>query len=170
MIKLVKSQTKRIATEQSIVEVPISKVKLWKNNPRKNDRAVPKLAKIIESRGQVTPIVVWRKDGVAYKGNTTLKACKLLGYKTIKVLYADFPSEQAAIAYGIVDNKSSEWSSWDDEMLEGMFKMEKVPEFSGFDQVEQDLLIKRMVKNNEKELSADGLTTDHHCPKCGYRY
>jgi len=115
-----------IQTSASIAEVPINNVVLWKDNPRKNDAAVPKLADIIKTRGQVTPVVVWTKNMVAYKGNTTIKALKLLGYKMVKVLYADFPSETAAIAYGIADNKSSEWSEWDDEILKRFQQAESV--------------------------------------------
>lgn len=102
---------------EDIREELIGAVKLWKDNPRKNDAAVPKLAKIIAAHGQRTPIVAWRRDKVVYKGNTTLKAMQSLGAKTISVLWADFPSEQAAIAYGIADNKSSEYAEWNDEIL-----------------------------------------------------
>jgi hypothetical protein len=112
--------------EDRIESVAISTVKPWGNNPRKNDDAAKKLADIIKVRGQVTPIVVWRKNGVVYKGNTTLKAMKMLGHKTIKVLYADFPSEQAAVAYGIADNKSSEWAGWDYDLLAGLMQAEEV--------------------------------------------
>jgi hypothetical protein len=115
-----------IKTEKAIVEVAIDKIKLWKDNPRHNETAVPKLAAIIKARGQVTPIVVWRKTGVCYKGNTTLKAMRSLGNKTISVLYVDFPSETAAIAYGIADNKSSEWAEWDETILSKFLQMEDV--------------------------------------------
>ena len=172
MIQLTKKKVAElpaITTDSKIEEVAIGKVKLWKNNPRRNDRAVPKLAEIIKARGQITPIVVWRKNMTAYKGNTTLKACKLLEYKTIKVLFADFPSEQSAIAYGIADNKSSEFSAWDDSILEGMLAIENISMFSGFDQIEQNLLIKRMVTNKEKDLT-DGLETKNCCPKCGFEF
>jgi len=120
-----------IKTDKAIVSVAIDKIKLWKDNPRKNDAAVPKLTEIIKTRGQITPIVVWRKNGVCYKGNTTIKALRSLNIKTVSVLYADFPSESAAIAYGIADNKSSEWAEWDEDILSKFLKMEDVVE-TGF--------------------------------------
>lgn len=107
----------RPTTPQGVVEVPITSIKLWAKNPRKNDAAVPKLAELFKTRPQITPVVVWPKNGVCYKGNTTIKALRLLNKTTIKVLYYDFPSEASAIAYGIADNKSSEWSQWDDAVL-----------------------------------------------------
>lgn len=115
-----------VKVDKEIVTVDINKVKLWKDNPRRNDAAAPKLAEVIKERGRVTPVVVWRKDGVCYKGNTTIKALKLLGKKTVDVLYADFKSEAAAIAYGIADNKSSEFSEWDDALLSSFLKMDDV--------------------------------------------
>jgi hypothetical protein len=115
-----------VKVDKEIVTVDINKVKLWKDNPRRNDAAAPKLAEVIKERGQVTPVVVWRKDGVCYKGNTTIKALKLLGEKTVDVLFADFKSEASAIAYGIADNKSSEFSEWDDTLLLSFLKMDDV--------------------------------------------
>jgi len=55
-----------------------------------------------------------------------MKALKAIGAKTVKVLYVDFPSEAAAIAYGIADNKSSEWAQWDDALLDSFMQMEEV--------------------------------------------
>jgi hypothetical protein len=168
MITLKKKEVKEVK-EVKIDTVLIGTINLWKDNPRKNNAAVPKLAEILKVHGQVTPIVVWRENMVAYKGNTTLKAMKLLGERAVKVLFVDFPSEQAAIAYGIADNKTSEWSQWDDELLNRFMQMETVSALSGFDAVEQDYIIKRLAANNEKELN-DELTTKHKCPSCGFRY
>lgn len=97
--------------------VPIDQVKLWKDNPRKNDKAVPRLMELLKIHGQKSPIIVWRKNGVCYKGNTTLKALRAMGAQMVKVQFEDFPTEAAAIAYGIADNKSSEWAEWDDDIL-----------------------------------------------------
>lgn len=105
-----------------VATVRIGEVFEWKDNPRKNDAAAPKLAEILKEHGQRTPIVVWRKNMVIYKGNTTFKAAKILGWPTIKVILADFPSEQAATAYGIADNKASEFSDWDDTVLSNLMK------------------------------------------------
>jgi hypothetical protein len=106
-----------MVSDATIKIVPVNKIKLWDGNPRKNDKAAPKLAEIFKVRGQISPVVVWPKNNVCYKGNTTIKALMLLKQDTVKVLYVDFPSEAAAVAYGIADNKSSEWSQWDDGLL-----------------------------------------------------
>ena len=106
-------------------EVSINAVHLWVNNPRNNDKAVPRLMELLKAHGQRSPLVVWRKNGVIYKGNTTYKAIKALGWPTVVVTYQDFPSESAARAYGISDNVSGEWSEWDDAMLMEMVKADE---------------------------------------------
>lgn len=114
MLLVKKSDTPTLG---QIVSIPIDSVKTWKDNPRKNETAAGKLMQLLDLHGQVSPIVVWDHNRVIYKGNTTWKAMKLRGDTTIKAVFVDFPSEQAAIAYGIADNKSSEWSDWDDDIL-----------------------------------------------------
>ena len=129
---MITRKTPAVTPSGKIEEVPLSSVKLWNDNPRINDAAVPKLVEVLRVRGQVTPIVVWRKNMVIYKGNTTWKAIKKLGWPKIKVLFVDFPSEQAAIAYGIADNKSSEWAQWDDSILLKFLEQDAVRPGSGF--------------------------------------
>lgn len=143
-----------VKVDSEIVEVPIGDIILWKGNPRKNDAAVPKLAEIISIRGQITPILVWRKNMVAYKGNTTIKAMKSLGKKTVKVLFADFPSEAAAVAYGIADNKSSEWAEWDEALLQKFFVTPEIIKASGFSEVERRALFFEPEPQNIEKINA----------------
>ena len=98
--------------------LPLSSVKLWKDNPRKNDQSAIKLAGLLKVHGIRTPIVVWRKDMTIYKGNTTYKAAKIAGFKEIPVIIADFKTYQDAVTYALADNKASEWADWDDTSLE----------------------------------------------------
>ena len=153
-----------------VVIEDIASMKLWKDNPRVNDEAVPKLAKLIQAHGQRTPILAWRKNRTVYKGNTTLKAMRLLKMKQIAVLWADFPSEAAAIAYGIADNKSSDFAGWDSDILESLLKSESIKSLTsstGF--TEQEINLLNVIRTPEdKEVGT--LDTEHHCPKCGYEW
>jgi hypothetical protein len=124
----------------TLIEVPIDSVKYWKDNPRKNDKAAIELAELIKIHKQISPVVVWAKNMVIYKGNTTKKAMTILGSKTIKAIFVDFPSEQAAIAYGIADNKSSELSSWDDTILRKFLDIKEVQLGSGFSSQEMSFI------------------------------
>jgi hypothetical protein len=146
-----------INVDSKISTVDINKIKLWKNNPRKNDAAAPKVAEILKTRGQVHPIVVCRKTNVCYAGNTRIKAAKILGWKTIKVIYVDFPSEQAAIAYGIADNKSSEYAEWDDDILKNFLQMKEMANMSGFTITETAGLFGIKLEHASKTIDYDEL-------------
>lgn len=108
--------------------VPINDVKFWKENPRDNDAASKKLAELIKVHGFTKPIIVWDRNMVTYAGNTALKAAHRLNMEQIPVIKREFTNEDAAIAYGISDNKAGEFSSWDDEQLAHLFKAK---DFSG---------------------------------------
>ena len=134
--------------------LPISSVAPWKNNPRKNEHAVEPLAKIIKIHGQVSPIVVWEKDMTIYKGNTTWKAMKSLGLKEIRCLLVSFPSETAAAAYAIADNKSGEWSQWDDEILTKLMQTIDDFETTGITQDENSFLFMQADFDKIKNINA----------------
>ena len=126
-----------------IYEVDVDSIKEWKDNPRKNEAAVPKLAALLSLHGQRSPVVCDLKTKIIYKGNTTWKAIKYNKTKTIKVLFQHFSSETAAIAYGISDNKASEFAEWDAEALHGMLEQKEIFPFStiGFTEKEVDGLL-----------------------------
>jgi len=141
-------QVKKDFVNPKLDYVGLHDVKLWEDNPRRNDQAVSKLAREIILHGQRAPIIVWRENSTVYKGNTTLKALRYVTELSasewdefikpivlaqrklgaleqqkfhrpsqVLVMYVDFPSEEAAIAFGIADNKASEWSEWDEDKL-----------------------------------------------------
>lgn len=139
--------------------VHFSKIKLWGKNPRINDHAVPRLMELLKIHGQKTRIGVCRKTNVIYKGNTTYKALARLvkewkvfklgesrelftQLKTgqVKVEWMDFPSETAAAAYAIADNKSSEFAEWDDDILRGLLNTPQIIKSAGFSDVEKRAL------------------------------
>lgn len=167
---------------ETIELIGFEKIELWKDNPRKNDDAVIPLAKVLVRHGQKSPIVVWRKNNVCYKGNTTYKALKWIhslsvedykkfckedvGIKVVpirqngvKTMYVDFPSEQSAIAYGIADNKASEFAEWDYDLLSKFLEQKTVypPEATGFSKAEINYL---MFQGDEGEIEKIEETSD----------
>ena len=111
--------------------VPIESVLEWKANPRINNAAAKALATLIASHGWRSPLVAWSKNRVVYKGNTSLKAARILGLKEVPVLFEDFESIAAASAYGIADNKSSEYSDWDQSILSKLMLVKEIEPFVG---------------------------------------
>lgn len=116
------SANKKALADMKIEYVPIDSIHLWKENPRKNEKAAPQVAELIKEHGIKSPLVVWRKDRTIYKGNTTYKALTLLEWAVVPVIFHDFPSKAAAAAYGIADNKASEYAGWDQEILAGIMR------------------------------------------------
>jgi len=101
--------------------VSIKELKEWEDNPRINEEAVPQLVGLIQKHGWAGAIVA-TPDGVIRAGHTRFKAMKKLGKEKIWVHWKNFPSEKAAEAYALADNKSSEWTTWDHTKLARLFK------------------------------------------------
>lgn len=110
-----------------IKEYPVTNLKEWDRNPRKNNEASEKLAKIIEQYGFINPIII-DQDGIIRAGHTRLKAAFKAKIKYVPILKVDFENEAAAIAYAIADNKSNEWAEWDFKELK-----ELISELDNFD-------------------------------------
>ena len=117
------------------------------NNPRNNENAVDKVASSISEFGFKNPIVI-DKNNVIINGHTRLLASKKLGLKEVPVIVADDLSEAQVKAFRIADNKTSEYASWNKEllrveldMLEEMdFDLELVNiDYSDFDGMDIDL-------------------------------
>lgn len=98
------------------VMIPISEVHPYPNNPRVNKDAVDKVAASLKEFGFKQPIVV-DKNMVVIVGHTRLKAAKKLKMKEVPVLIADDLSEEQVKAYRLADNKTAEFSEWDNDLL-----------------------------------------------------
>lgn len=99
-----------------IEDIPISSVKPYEKNPRKNDKAVDGVAESIKQFGFKQPIVI-DKNGVIVAGHTRYKAALKLGLDTVPCVRADDLTQKQIKAYRILDNKLNELSSWDFETL-----------------------------------------------------
>lgn len=105
--------------------MPIKDISLLEKNPRINDKASEKLAELIEENGFRKPIVI-DQDGKVRAGNTAYKAAKILGMKFIPAAQSAFSGEAEAMRYVVSDNKASEYSYWDRDMLKELIESEKL--------------------------------------------
>lgn len=96
---------------------PIEKVIPYDKNPRQNDDAVQYVAESIKEFGFITPILL-DASGTVMAGHTRLKAAKQLGLKEVPVVYVDDLSEEQAKAFRLADNRTAEFASWDEGLLE----------------------------------------------------
>ncbi len=99
-----------------IETVKIEQLVPYARNPRDNSVSVDKVASSIQEFGFRQPIVV-DENFVILAGHTRLLASKKLGLKEVPVHMAEGLSESKKKAFRIMDNRSSEDSEWDEELL-----------------------------------------------------
>lgn len=87
----------------------------YDNNARINERAVEALKKTVPEIGFNVPIVI-DKNNVIIKGHSRYQALKDMGYEAIPCIVSDDSTEDAA-EERLVDNKSSELATWDQDKL-----------------------------------------------------
>lgn len=101
----------------NIVDKRLDELQPYDNNPRKNDGAVPYVAESIRRYGFKVPIVI-DKDGVIVAGHTRYLASIELGLETVPCIVADDLTDEQVREFRLVDNKVSEYATWDYDMLE----------------------------------------------------
>ena len=100
-----------------IIDVEITRLKEYENNPRVNDKAVEKVAASIREFGFKVPIVIDTND-VIVCGHTRLKAAQKLGLDEVPCIIADDLTDEQIKAFRLADNKTAEFAEWDFEKLD----------------------------------------------------
>lgn len=96
--------------------VPIGQVQPYYRNPRRiPQEAIDAVAESIHLYGYQQPIVV-DQQMVVVVGHTRLLALKKLGFTEVPVLVTDLPEDKVR-EYRLIDNKTSEMTSWDTHAL-----------------------------------------------------
>ena len=91
-------------------------VRPYERNPRRNEKAVAKVAASIREFGWQQPIVV-DEDDVILAGHTRLLAAEQLGQEQVPVVVAAGLDPSQRRAYRIADNRLAEYAKWDEELL-----------------------------------------------------
>jgi DNA modification methylase len=99
-----------------IQTLSVDKIFPYKQNPRRNEDAIAKVAASIQEFGFKQPIVV-DKDRVIIVGHTRLLAALRLGLTEVPVLVADELTPAQVKAYRLADNRAGEEATWDPELL-----------------------------------------------------
>ena len=109
----------------NVVEIKLSDLIPYENNPRNNAPAVDAVAESIRQFGFKQPIVI-DSENVVVCGHTRLLAAKKLRLKKVPCVIADDLTEEEIRAYRLADNKTAELSGWDEELL--AFEMDTIKE------------------------------------------
>lgn len=99
-----------------IIELSLDEIKAYDKNPRNNDEAVQYVAESIKQFGFKVPIVI-DKNNVIVTGHTRYKASQELGLEKVPCIVADDLTDDQVKAYRLADNKVSEYSTWNFDLL-----------------------------------------------------
>jgi DNA modification methylase len=126
-------------------------------NPRINDQAVPHVAASLRRFGWQQPLVI-KASGEVIAGHTRLKAAQSLGMSEVPVVRFD-GSDLDAVAYGIADNKTHEFSAWNQgalaELLDQL-RSEDALEGVGFSTEEIDELLAELAAQEPRAVEDPG--------------
>lgn len=148
-----------------IVNVNIDDLIPYENNPRNNERAIEKVANSISEFGFKVPIII-DTNNVIVCGHTRYLAAKQLEIAQIPCIMANDLTEEQIKAFRLVDNKTSEFASWDYDMLS--LELDEIDiDMTDFGFIEDqeinidDFFVECDTSNKEK--IKDTIT----CPHCG---
>jgi hypothetical protein len=113
-------------------------LKEYPGNPRKGD--IDKIAESLIANGQYKPIVVQESTNYVLVGNHTLKAIKKLGWDFVDAVVLDVDDEGAKRIV-LADNRTSDSSTYDYNLLSDMLKSMPTLQGTGYDAAALDQLI-----------------------------
>lgn len=160
---------KTVPDEVKIEMVPLSDLKPYEKNPRRNDEAVDYVANSIREFGFKVPIIV-DKNNVIIAGHTRYKAGLKLGLEEVPVIRAEDLTPEQVKAFRLADNKTSEKAGWDYSLLDEeladigeivdmeMFGFESAPE------IDVDEFFKPVPESAQSSEEAPKTIV---CPHCG---
>lgn len=149
----------RAGSRIAVVYRAISELKLDPRNPRTHSpRQLRQIARSIEAFGFNVPVLVDGNDKVV-AGHGRILACRFLGWIQVPTIRLDHLSEFQARAFMIADNRLTENSVWNEQLLSEQMKelSELVLDFSleaiGFEMGEIDLRIESLKadRNDERD-------------------
>lgn len=149
-----------------IKEIDILKIKPYNKNPRRNEETIEQVKNSIEEFGFKVPILL-DKDYTIIAGHTRYEASLKLGLKTVPcIIITDLNKEQVK-AFRLADNKVSEVSKWDYELLE-----QELKNIIGIDMEKYDFLSETIDWNEVDEIDIDNYEKPEEkrcqCPYCNH--
>lgn len=137
-----------------VIEMNVSDLIPYDKNPRHNEESIDYVANSIKEFGFKVPIVV-DKDNVIVAGHTRLLASKKLGIKKVPCIIADDLTPEQIKAYRLADNKVSEKSTWDLDLLSLELDEIKDIDMSDFDFDLGDFEVHNVFSDDETDESQD---------------
>ena len=137
----------------------ITQIKPYEKNPRKNEKAIDKVAQSIKEFGFKQPIVI-DNNNIIIAGHTRYQASIKLGLESVPVIKANDLSDEQVKAYRIADNRVAQEAEWDIDLLKMELADLKQIDYNlletGFNQEELDKIL---------QLDVEGLTDEDEVPE-----
>lgn len=123
-------------SNMNIIEKPLGELTPYENNPRRiSADAVNAVAESIRQFGFKVPIVI-DASGVIVCGHTRYQAAQSLGLASVPCVVADDLTPEQVKAFRLADNKTADFSVWDNKkLLEELDELSKMADdlFTGFE-------------------------------------
>lgn len=144
--------------------VNINDIIPYNKNPRLNEDAIPYVMNSIKEFGFRNPVIL-DKNNIIVCGHTRVESAKRLNIKEIPCLYADDLTDEQVKAFRLADNKVSEKSEWNfdllNEELENILNIDMSEfDFGKVDDIDIDSFFE---ENEQTEKEPKKI----QCPHCG---
>lgn len=155
-----------------IMQVSITDLIPYENNPRNNESAIDKVAESIKEFGFKVPLVI-DKNNVIVCGHTRYLAAQRLGITEIPCIIASDLSDEQIKAFRLADNKTAEFAGWDYDLLnEELTDLSIDMSVFGFIEAEDINIDEFFVESIEGNSKEETVTTEKAkntitCPHCG---
>lgn len=135
-----------------IEQWPITRLRPYEKNPRKNDHVVNRMTEVLKEFGFRVPVLA-KSDGELIDGHLRYKAAMAMGLETVPVIVADDMTEAQIRAFRIMINRSATWADWDEDLLLQELRALQMADFdlsmTGFDDRELDQMLMDMVAGDK---------------------
>jgi DNA modification methylase len=156
----------------AVVNRIISELNQNPKNPRTHGRKqIDQLARSIEAFGFIVPVILDAEDNVV-AGHGRILACLRLGWTEVPTIRIEHLTREQLQAFTIADNKLTDNSTWDDQLLAEQLKtlseleLDFDVEVTGFEMGEIDLLVEGLGDGLDDK--ADHLPTEATGPQVSF--
>ena len=151
-----------------------------KNARRRTDRSAELIKESLQRYGAARSIVI-DEDNRILAGNGTIEGAKEAGIDRIRVIETDGDeviavrrtglTEEQKVGLALADNRASDLSEWDQEMLNRLSQQHDISAFFSQDDLDGILEVEaeQLPPEDFAEVD-DDITTEHRCPSCGYEW
>lgn len=150
------------------------------NARKRTEKSAALIQESLKRYGAARSIVI-DEDGRILAGNGTVEGAKAVGIKDLKVIEANGNeivaikrvglTEEQKIGLSLADNRASDLSDWDKEMLHVLSESYDISAFFDEDELGEEISenIEILPPEDFAEVD-DDIDTEYKCPSCGYEW